>query len=193
MRCRRFAVHGVIRASNAEVRSFPIIALLQFSTWAAAYMDVRGFVGSMRCGCFRPPTSFTSLRSTWLPAGFRSGRSDRSRFDSATRSSPPGVVGARPRVPRRMACESRFEVPVHRDRARHRRVGQCRHARVRQPAYMDVLAGFGQRRAHLDSIGRRAPSKRTARIHSARLYCRRLSGTLRRADHDGGRRGGCLR
>lgn len=71
----------------------------------------------------------------------------------------------------------RWTRTLHRDRARHRRVGQCRHARVRQPAYMDVLAGFGQRRAHLDSIGRRAPAKRTARIHSARLYCRRARPT----------------
>ena len=53
--------------------------------------------------------------------------------------------------------------------------------------------GLVSGRAHVGSIGHRAPSKRTAHVHSARLHGRRLSGTLRRADHDGRRRGGCLR
>ena len=61
-------------------------------TWAAAWTVVRNLVGSMQCGCFHPPTSFTSLNSTSLPAAFRSGRSEPSRFGSATRSSPPGCT-----------------------------------------------------------------------------------------------------
>src|SRR4029450_1454195 len=58
-----------------------------------------------------------------------------------------------------------------------RRAGQCRRARVRQHPHVDVLARSGQRRSHLDSAGGLAPSKSTACLDAARLYCRRVPST----------------
>jgi hypothetical protein len=116
----------------------------------------------MPCGCFRPPMSFTSVRST----------SPQQRGVHRLE-----YVGARPHVLGRMARESRSEVPVHRDRAGRRRAGQCRRARVRQHPHVDVLARSGQRRSHLDSAGGLAPSKSTACLDAARLYCRRVPST----------------
>ena len=87
---RRIMATGNCRASTAARHVAPVRRPYNL-TWAAAWTDVRDLVGSMQCGCFHPPTSSTSLRSTLLPAAFRSGRSEPSRFGSATRSSPAGV------------------------------------------------------------------------------------------------------